>query len=69
MPRLARALVVVVAAASLAGCASSVSLQPAKDADDPLCAEVTVRLPATIDGQERGRMVVADILPRVHTAP
>ena len=53
MPRLARALVVVVAAASLAGCASSVSLQPAKDADDPLCAEVTVRLPATIDGQER----------------
>ncbi len=44
---------IVVAAASVAGCASSVSLQPADDADDPLCAEITVRLPSSVDGQER----------------
>ena len=38
----------------LAGCsASSVSLEPAADANDPLCAEVMVRLPSAVDGNDR----------------
>lgn len=37
----------------LSGCATTVSLEPAEDADNPLCAEVTVRLPASVDGQSR----------------
>ena len=53
MSRLARALVVLVAAASVTGCASSVSLPTARDANDPLCAEITARLPSSVDGQER----------------
>ncbi|HAQ60217.1 MAG TPA: DUF3515 domain-containing protein, partial [Microbacterium sp.] len=44
---------VLVAAAGLSGCTSAVSMQPARDANDPLCAEVSVRLPASIDNQER----------------
>ncbi|AZC14180.1 DUF3515 family protein [Microbacterium sp. ABRD28] len=41
------------AALTLSSCAGTVSLPPAANADDPLCAEVTVRLPAEVDGQER----------------
>ncbi|WP_309067182.1 DUF3515 family protein [Microbacterium sp.] len=32
----------------LAGCASTVSVPAAEDANDPLCADVTVRLPDTL---------------------
>ncbi|MGN8025626.1 DUF3515 domain-containing protein [Microbacterium sp. 22242] len=45
MPRrLAAAFLVVVAAGVLAGCSSTVHLDPADDANDPRCADVTVRL-------------------------
>ena len=40
-------------AAALAGCASTVSLQPAARANDPQCAEVTAHLPQNIDGLDR----------------
>ncbi|WP_345802827.1 DUF3515 family protein [Microbacterium sp. AZCO] len=43
----------LVATAALAGCSSTVSLQAAPDANDPRCADVTVRLPQTVDGQQR----------------
>ncbi|MDH6181482.1 hypothetical protein M2152_001664 [Microbacteriaceae bacterium SG_E_30_P1] len=33
----------------LAGCAPTVALEPAADAADPLCAEVSVRLPDSVD--------------------
>ena len=36
-----------------AGCSSTVSMTAAKAANDPACAAVTSRLPATVDGQER----------------
>ncbi|AXA95680.1 hypothetical protein CEP17_04180 [Microbacterium sp. PM5] len=36
-----------------AGCSSTVSMTPAKGANDPACAAVTSRLPATVDGQPR----------------
>jgi hypothetical protein len=55
LPR-SRALAIVGAAllaASLAGCTSTVSLEPATDAGEAACAEVTVRLPEVVDGQER----------------
>jgi hypothetical protein len=38
---------------TLTSCAATVSVPPADNADDPLCAEITVRLPAEVDGQER----------------
>ena len=38
---------------TLAGCAGTVALQPADDANDPGCAEVMVRLPDAIAGAER----------------
>ena len=38
---------------ALAGCGATVALDPAPDANDPHCADVTVRLPATVGGQER----------------
>lgn len=56
MTRIRRALaaaLVVVGAIGLAGCSSSVSLSAAPDANDPLCADVTVRLPSSVDGQPR----------------
>jgi hypothetical protein len=49
----ALALAAVTASAALAGCSSTVSLSPAPHADDPACAEVTVRLPDSLDGQQR----------------
>ncbi|NYF17195.1 hypothetical protein HDC37_002023 [Microbacterium sp. AK009] len=44
---------VVGAVLTLTSCAATVSVPPADNADDPLCAEITVRLPAEVDGQER----------------
>lgn len=52
-PRVFAALLAVAVAIPLAGCASTVSLKPAAAANDPACAAVTVRLPASVDGQER----------------
>lgn len=40
-------------AVALAGCASTVSLTPAAAANDPACADVSVLLPASVDGQSR----------------
>ncbi|MDN3496575.1 DUF3515 family protein [Planococcus sp. APC 4015] len=40
-------------AASLAGCSTTVALQPAEDADNPTCADIMVRLPGSIDGEDR----------------
>lgn len=55
MIRLRRTVVIVVAAAALAltGCTSTVSMTPAKQANDPACADVMVRLPGAVDGQDR----------------
>jgi len=39
-----------VLAASLAGCTSTVALDPAPDCNNPRCAAVSVRLPDSIDG-------------------
>lgn len=47
--RLLLALPTAVAALVLAGCTSSVSLEAAPNANDPDCANITVRLPDTID--------------------
>lgn len=40
-------------ALGLTACSSTVSMTPAKGANDPACAAVTSRLPATVDGQPR----------------
>ena len=56
MPRrLAAATVLALAAALLAGCSSTVHLNPADDANDPRCADVSVRLTnvPSIDGHDR----------------
>ena len=57
MPRRSSASVVaatiLLAGACLTGCASAVSLEPAEAANDPACADVTVRLPDAVDGQTR----------------
>ena len=56
MIRTRRALAAALAAwatMALAGCAAAVTLDPAPLANDPRCADVTVRLPDTVDGQER----------------
>ncbi len=37
----------------LAGCSSTVSLEPAADANDPACADLSVRLPDAVDGESR----------------
>lgn len=42
-----------VAVLFLSGCSSTVALEPAVDANNPLCAAVTVRLPTKIGGEER----------------
>lgn len=46
-------LAAVALASGLTGCATTVSMQPADDANDPRCADVSVRLPDTIAGLER----------------
>lgn len=38
---------------ALTGCSSTVALTPAADANNPECAEVTVRLPKSVAGQDR----------------
>lgn len=43
----------LLAGALLTGCSSTVSLAPAPAANDPACADVTVRLPDSVDGEPR----------------
>ena len=43
----------LLACALLTGCTSTVALEPAENANDPACADVTVRLPDAVDGQPR----------------
>ena len=43
----------IAAAGALTGCASTVSLEAAPLANDPACAEVSVRLPDDVDGLAR----------------
>lgn len=43
----------LVAAAALSGCATTVDLEPAEGANDPACAEVSVRLPGSVAEQPR----------------
>ncbi|GAA2891892.1 DUF3515 family protein [Microbacterium esteraromaticum] len=52
---LRRLTLITCAAAMLAltGCSTTVALTPADDANNPQCAEVTVRLPASIAEQDR----------------
>ena len=38
---------------ALSGCSGTVSLAAAPGANDPLCADVVVRLPSSVDGQGR----------------
>jgi len=38
---------------SLSACSPTISLEPAADANNPGCADVIVRLPDAVDGQER----------------
>lgn len=53
-PRLLASLIVGAALVSaLTACSTTVSLEPAADANAPACADVTVRLPDTVDGQKR----------------
>lgn len=38
---------------ALSGCAPTISLQPAPDANNPKCADIMVRLPGNLAGQSR----------------
>jgi Protein of unknown function (DUF3515) len=51
--RILASVLALTAAAALAGCTSTVSMQPADDANDPACADVSVLLPGSLAGQER----------------
>ncbi len=54
MSRLAALSVAAIALTlSLSACSPTVSLEPAADANNPGCADVIVRLPSAVDGQER----------------
>ncbi len=46
-------LTVALAATTLSSCSATVALEPAPLANDPKCAEVSVRLPATVAGLEK----------------
>lgn len=52
-PRVLALVLTAAAVIGLAGCSTTVSMTPAKEANDPACGAVTVRLPGTVDGQER----------------
>ncbi len=49
----ALAATAVMAVGVLSGCTAPVAMDPGPDANDPLCAEVSVRLPDRLDGKER----------------
>lgn len=50
---LASAAALVGAASLLTGCATDVPMEAAPDANNPACADVIVRLPDTVAGQDR----------------
>jgi len=43
----------IAAGLALTGCVNAVPIEAAPDANNPLCAEVIIRLPETVDGQNR----------------
>lgn len=51
--RLAAVAGAIALAAGLAGCSTTVHLEPADDANDPACANVSVLLPDSVGGYER----------------
>ena len=51
--RLALTCCALTAAIALTGCSTTVALSPADDANNPQCAEVTVRLPQSVAEQDR----------------
>lgn len=51
--RLAAVAGAIALTAGLAGCSTTVHLEPAADANDPACANVSVLLPDTVGGYER----------------
>lgn len=53
MLRRLAAVTVLALAVGLSGCAATVSVPAAEDANDPRCADVTVRLPDTIGDLDR----------------
>lgn len=53
LPSLVALGLAAVAAVGLTGCTSTVDLDPADSANDPLCAEITSNLPDTVSGQSR----------------
>ncbi|MFE7845130.1 DUF3515 family protein [Microbacterium sp. NPDC057407] len=54
MPRSRLAVVALLAGLiTVTGCSSTVSMEPAPDADDPACAQVTAVLPGTLAGEPR----------------
>jgi hypothetical protein len=56
VPRSRRSLALIAVLAllpGLAACTATVSMEAAKGANDPACAQVVSRLPKTISGQER----------------
>lgn len=56
MPRSPRAFALIAVLAllpGLAACSTTVSMQPAEEANDPACAQIISRLPESISGQER----------------
>lgn len=46
-------LVLAASVLTLTGCATTISLDPASDANNPACASVVVRLPDTIDSAQK----------------
>ena len=53
IPTLVAAAIAAVTAIGLTGCSTTVDMEPAKSSNDPACAEVSVRLPGSVDGQSR----------------
>ena len=51
--RLTVSVLALTALAALSGCASTVSMQPAQDANSPACADIMVSLPGALAGQDR----------------
>jgi hypothetical protein len=51
--RLFLATSVAAAIVCLSGCSNAVSLEPAEDANNPTCAEVSARLPGSVSGEQR----------------
>ena len=52
-PALLAAATILLTGALLSACSSTVSLEPGAEANDPACADVTVRLPDSVDGEPR----------------